>query len=171
MSSRLEVLLAQLDHHGHVVSTQTAGLSFAQATFELAPGRPSIAWCLGHLIANTRTVAPSLCGAPAPDPDDPDDPEPHDRPHFGVTDEDAWATLHARWAPESAAARAAVAALADADLDLPLTTAVHPAFRDVLTSREKFLRGHLFHLAYHAGQIGTLRAAQGLAWPDGEHEG
>ena len=165
MSPRLAVLLAQLDHHGHVVSTQVADLTVAQATFELAAGRPSIAWCLGHLVANTRTVAPSICGAP---PLDPDAPEPHDRPHFGVRDAAAWARLRDRWAAESAAARDAVAALADADLDRPMTTEVHPAFRDVLTTREKFLRGHLFHLAYHAGQIGTLRSAQGLGWPGAE---
>ena len=52
----------------------------------------------------------------------------------------------------------ALKSLTDADLEKPPLVEVHPAFRSTLTSRMVFLEGHLFHVTYHLGAIGLLRA-------------
>ncbi|QDV06018.1 DinB superfamily protein [Planctomycetes bacterium Poly30] len=52
----------------------------------------------------------------------------------------------------------ALKSLTDADLERPPLVEVHPAFRSTLISRMVFLEGHLFHVTYHLGAIGLLRA-------------
>ena len=52
----------------------------------------------------------------------------------------------------------ALKSLTDDDLERPPLVDVHLAFRSTLTSRMVFLEGHLFHVTYHLGAIGVLRA-------------
>ncbi|MFT7076930.1 MAG: hypothetical protein ACJA0P_002948 [Planctomycetota bacterium] len=52
----------------------------------------------------------------------------------------------------------ALKSLTDADLEKPPLVEVHAAFRSTLVSRMVFLEGHLFHVSYHLGAIGLLRA-------------
>ncbi|MFG0318377.1 MAG: DinB family protein [Planctomycetota bacterium JB042] len=159
-ATRLATLHRQLEHHYRVVLVLTEPLDLAAATFEIAAGRPSIAWCLGHLTHNVRTVPASVCdGNPV------GETTKHELPHFGVASGADWTALLGAWRQATADALEGLAVLRDEDLSKPLTVEVHPAFRGQLTSRERFLHGHLFHVAWHAGQIGALRAAQGLDWP------
>lgn len=159
-ATRLATLHKQLEHHYRVVLVLTEPLGVEAARFEIAPGRPSIAWCLGHLVHNVRTLPPSVCGA-APV----EESARHALPHFGIASATEWTTLLGEWRQATVDALEGLAVLRDEDLSKPLTVEVHPAFEGQLTSRERFLHGHLFHVAWHAGQIGTSRAAQGLDWP------
>ncbi len=56
----------------------------------------------------------------------------------------------------------ALKSLTDDDLERPPLVEVHEAFSSTLTSRMVFLEGHLFHVSYHLGAIGVLRAEWGL---------
>lgn len=161
-ATRLATLHAQLEHHYRVVLVLTEPLDLAAARHVLAPGRPSIAWCLGHLVHEVRTLPPSVCGAPPVA-----DPATRIHPHHGVETAADWTALLAEWRRATVDALEGLAVLRDEDLSKPLTVEVHEAFREGLTTRERFLHGHLFHVAWHAGQIGSVRAALGLRWPTG----
>lgn len=153
--------LRQLEHHYGVVTSFTKSLSFDQARFVLAPGQPSIAWMLGHLTHCVRTVPASVCNATeGPVEDDPK----HTLPHFGIESLSGWKEALSAWSVSVTQATESLRTLTDPDLSKPLTTTVHPDFENLLNDRETFLRGHIFHVAYHAGQMGSLRAAQDIPW-------
>jgi hypothetical protein len=59
---------------------------------------------------------------------------------------------------------AALESVAPADLDLPPRVAMHPDFEASITDRRRFWSGHVFHMTYHLGQLGSLRAELGLGW-------
>ena len=72
--------------------------------------------------------------------------------------------LEAEWAAVAGDLRRTLAGLDEADLERPPAVELHPGFEDELATRRAFLEGHLFHLTWHAGQVGMLRAALGLGW-------
>lgn len=50
----------------------------------------------------------------------------------------------------------------DGDLAEPPQVPILPAFRKALPTRQSFLEGHIYHVAYHIGSIAVLRAEIGL---------
>jgi hypothetical protein len=160
----LECLTLQLRHHYRLLSRQVEGLTCEQATLRLSPGRPSIAWLLGHLTYCADSVAVAVGGlSPSLSSEF---LQAHRQPHWGVADEARWRERPALWQEVSARTLASLAALGDADLDRPPATTIHERFRDSLATRAAFLAGHVFHVAYHLGQAGSLRAELGLPWPE-----
>lgn len=161
-SPRLDLLRTQLAHHDRLVGGFTRALELAQARWhEGGDERPSIAWQLGHLtwVADSVRVAVAE-QTPLLDPRE----ARHTTPHWGVRDADDWRTLLTRWERVAAARRDALAALDDDVLALPPAVPMDPRVHGGRSTRERFLVGHVFHVAYHLGQIGALRAAQGLGW-------
>ncbi len=157
----LEQLCRQTQNYQRLIDRFIADIDFGQACVRLAEGRPCLAWLVGHLSDNTGVVCCALRKAPSQT-----EAYPH---HFWQPRTAAdWAGVKAEWAASS---RRLLDILQSAD-DTLLAEApeieVHPAFRDQYTNKYAFLAGHVFHLAYHLGQMGSLRAALGLAWPVGE---
>lgn len=152
-----ELLLHQTRHlHGWLTrATADVGRDQAVAT---PTGGPSIAWQLGHLLRDAETTAEAVAGLATAEP------EHGSRAHWGVASEADWDGLRERWAERSAACLAALAEVEAADLEeLPLV-ALHPDFAERLTTRRAFWSGHVVHVAYHLGQIGSLRARLELDW-------
>jgi len=155
-------LLPQLEHHFRWLSKATQGIGVEQACFQLAPGRPSIAWLLGHLTAGADSVAEAVAGTgPALAPDF---LARHGSPHWAVDGTDAWNNLRDQWTLVSERTRRGLNSLQAGDLELEPAIEVLPEFAEQLSTRHAFLAGEIFHFAYHLGQIGTLRAAQDLGW-------
>ena len=164
--SAAATLEAQLRHYYALVESACADVPFDLSVRHPCTGRPSIAWCLGHLEWCVRTVPPFL-DAPGAGPL-PDEEADHGHPEYGVASPADWQDLRNRFGHSAAASLRALAHLDDSGLARPPGRPVHRAFRASLSTRERFLHGHLFHVAYHAGQIGLLRAALGLSWPVSE---
>jgi len=152
-------LVEMLAHHYAMVTRACAGLDLAQAR----AGAPSVAWILGHLTHVADTTLEAVGGRPRSLPAG---FARHAAASWGVVDAGGWDALRAAWAATSGATHAAVAALAPGDLELAPAAAIHGAFSGILTTRHRFLQGHVFHVAYHLGQIGTRRAELGLGWED-----
>jgi hypothetical protein len=157
--SRLALLQEQVAHHDRLVEGFTGALSLAQAHH--AAGGPSVAWLLGHVTWEVDTVLPAVAALP---PTLDAGWNRHLVPHWGVADEAGWRALRARWRATAAARRDALAGLRDGDLDLAPAVPMHPQVHGGRSTRLRFLQGHVFHVAYHLGQMGRLRAAQGLDW-------
>jgi uncharacterized damage-inducible protein DinB len=88
-----------------------------------------------------------------------------------VRDAPGWAALRADWVRVAEQTLASLDTLAEHDLERAPAVAMHAEFAGRLRTRADFLRGHVFHVAYHLGQIGALRAALGLGWEaDGGHQ-
>ncbi|MEE2940090.1 MAG: hypothetical protein VX460_06885 [Planctomycetota bacterium] len=141
----LERLLAQ--RYRALERSLTAGIGLEEATFHLG-GRPNISWHARHLAEAIASTHEAL---------------------FGERSEGLSEALEGPWpAPRevalagAAALRARLAEATDEDLALPPQVTVIEAFKDSLTSRQRFLEGHLYHVAYHVGSVAVLRAEQGL---------
>lgn len=67
-------------------------------------------------------------------------------------------TLVAEWNRLSSMLLTGLKSLTDGELEKPPMVEVHEAFQSTLTSRMVFLEGHLFHVSYHLGAVGLLRA-------------
>jgi hypothetical protein len=152
-----QLLLRQTRHlHGWLASA-TADVPLASATASPA-GAPSIAWQVGHLLRDTETTAEAVAGLPT------EEAERGSLPSWGCASATDWDALRARWRARSAACLAALAELAPADLDAAPTVALQPGFEGHLATRRDFWSGHVFHMGYHLGQVGSLRARLGLGW-------
>jgi len=147
----IELLLLQTRQH-HAALGRATDVSPADALWSPDGARPSIAWLLDHLERETATSARAITGTVARAD------VPHERP--------AWDVLRERWRATSAATLDALERLAPEDLERPPAIELVPAFRASHATRARFWSGHVFHLAYHLGQIGALRAALGLGWWD-----
>ena len=85
-------------------------------------------------------------------------------PHWGCADAADWLALREEWRARSEQILAALEGLAPADLERPPLVEILPDFKDTLTDRRRFWSGHVFHMAYHLGQLGSLRAELELGW-------
>jgi len=159
MTTAHATLLEMLAHHYGLVTRCCARLDVEQAR----AGTPSIAWILGHLTHVADTTLEAVGGTARSLPEG---FARHALPSWGVADTAGWDALRAAWRATSEAARTAVAALEPGDLERPPAAAIRPEFAHTLTSRRRFLQGHVFHVAYHLGQIGLRRAELGLGWED-----
>ena len=145
----IELLLLQTRQQ-HEALARATDVAPEDALWSPDGARPSIAWLLDHLERETVTSAEAITGT-APRASVPESPPP-------------WSELRARWLATSAATLRALERLAPEDLERPPAIELVPAFRASHATRARFWSGHVFHLAYHLGQIGSLRAARGLGW-------
>lgn len=156
-------LLPQLRHHSAWLTRAIADVDWLRATFRLAPGpRPSIAWLVGHIAEGVDSIATAVadCG-PFLDPAFSGRREQRD---WGLKSPPEWEALRESWERVAQGTLAGLEELGEDALDLAPAIEIHPEFRERLSTRRAFLAGECFHVAYHLGQIGTLRAAQGLGW-------
>lgn len=160
--SELDCLRAQARHHYAFLSRAIADVDAESARAVQRPDGPSIAWQVGHCADVTDSVAEAVAGTGRGLPAD--FGQRHGLAHWGASDAEGWRDLRAAWERTSARTLAGLDALEPTDLEQPPAVEIHPAFGDLLRTRADFLRGHVFHLAYHLGQIGALRAARGLGW-------
>lgn len=147
-----ELLLEQTRHRHDAIGRAT-DVTLAQARWPAAGPDPSIAALLTHLHEDTGVTARAVCGLEVVARRGPEPP-----------DEAGWRALRADWTALSRRFLTALAALAPEDLDRPPAIDLLPAFEESLATRARFWSGHVFHAAYHLGQIGRLRARQGLGW-------
>ena len=152
--------VAELQRRQELWTRLIADLDGAAARFTLHEAGPSIAWLLGHNLVNTDSVAEAVGGRSRSL--EPTFSERHAEPHFGVTSDADWDALRKLWEPTALRTRDAVRA--QTDLESAPDVPIRPEFQGHLTTRRAFLDGHLFHLTWHAGQVGMLRAALGLSW-------
>ena len=147
-----------LDQTRHLYGWAGRAVADVDAADALATptGGPSVAWQLGHLLRDAETTAEAVAGLA------PTEPERGDADHWGVGCADDWDALRARWAARSDACLSALAG--EPDLEAPPRVALHADFAGHLTTRRAFWSGHVVHLAYHLGQVGSLRARLGLGW-------
>lgn len=156
-----DALLPPTRHHYSWLDEAIRGLDLAQARFELGAGRPSIAWIVGHVATVSDSVAEAVAGIGRLRP------ELEARrgdAHYGVQVEADWRALAREWAEVSRRTLAGLERLDDAVLESAPATTIHPEFAERLETRHAFWSGHVFHVAYHLGQIGLLRGALGLGW-------
>lgn len=149
----LELLLAQTRHR-HAAFTKATEVTLEQALWPQEGPDPSISVLLGHLREQTASTARALCGLEESAP-----------PQVSIRDEEGWQGAHAAWKGLSDRFLGALEGLEPADLELPPLVEIEPAFRESLATRARFWSGHVFHVAYHLGQVGRLRARQGLDYP------
>lgn len=149
-----ELLLEQTRHH-HAALTSATDVTPDQARWPGAGPDPSIAALLAHLLRDTRDSARALCELDVPALDV---PAPWD-PGAG-----GWPALRAAWSDVSRRFLTGLEQLTPPDLTRAPAIELLPAFEESLATRARFWSGHVFHVAYHLGQIGRLRARQGLGW-------
>lgn len=143
-----ELLLEQTRHHYAWLTRATADVDAAAAAWRPGDGRPSIAWEVAHLIEQVESTAEAVAG----------------RSPSGEGVPEAWDALRARWREVARDALAALERLGPGDLERPPAVPLHPGFEQALATRARWWSGHVFHVAYHLGQVGSLRAALGLGW-------
>lgn len=128
----------------------TVGVGEPEARFRLG-GRPNMSWHAAHLADAVATTYVALFGG--------------DRPAEALptAEGDApWPDSRSAVLAGSSALLARLASVEDRDLAEPPQTPVHPQFREMLRTRQQFLEGHIYHVAYHVGSLAVLRAEQGL---------
>jgi len=149
------LLLHQTRHVYRWLTSATADVDAALAKHELggvrADGRsrPSIRWIVEHLLLETESTAEAVAGLPRTHAED---------SNLG------WRALRAVWLERNAACLAALEGTTARDLDAPPAVDILPAFADTLTDRRRWWSGHVFHMSYHLGQLGSLRAELELGW-------
>lgn len=169
MASACELLIEMLRHHYRWLTEATRGMDLEQARRALAPGRPSTAWLVAHLADDADSVLEAVVGAARSLP--PDLAKRLSHPDLGLRSAAEWRALRSTWADLSERVLAGLGGLTDEDLERPPAVAILPAFRESLATRRAFLSGHAFHVAYHLGQLGSLRAELGLGWGAGGSSG
>ncbi len=132
-------LALQLGQRATVISGMTEHWSASQAMIELYEGGPTGHGTLLHLIEVTRTTLAAL------------DLEP---PFLGK--DETWDQLQTQFRDVAQCLSEQVSTLSLEALEAPPAIDIVADFKDSLTTRHAFLLGHIFHLAYHAGQLGSL---------------
>jgi hypothetical protein len=134
-----ELLAAQLEQRAGVLLSTCATWSVTQAALELHPGGPSGDSTLRHLVEMTESTLNALGGSPA-----------HEDAHV------AWPEVRARFEQRARELAKHVRASSELDLKAKPSIPILPEFEQSLSTRLAFLQGHIFHLGYHAGQLGSL---------------
>lgn len=141
----LERLLTQ--RYRALERSLTAGIGPVEATYRLG-GRPNISWHAVHVAEAIASTHEALFG---------ERPEAPPR-----TIDGSWPGPRDAALAGAAALRTRLAEVTDEELGMPPQVTVIPVFKESLTSRQSFLEGHLYHVAYHVGSVAVLRAEQGL---------
>jgi DinB superfamily len=141
------------EHEGWHVSLldSVKGLSARQAAWTPSPERHSIWQIVEHLALWKEEGARHLRGDP---PRPPGWAKDHDWRDTGEVSDPRWQGTITRLTDAQKTVRAALEALAEADLNRPL-----PGFAG---SAAETIRGIVLHDSYHCGQICHLRALQGV---------
>lgn len=148
----LEFIARQLDHRYRVLQRSLGhGLTDELARKKLGE-RPSIAWHAQHLAEAMASTLEAVALGPGTA-----------RPFPTSFEDQGLPDLVSELNRRSSEVLSALKSLTDDDLERPPLVDVQPAFRSTLTSRMVFLEGHLFHVTYHLGAIGLLRAEWQLA--------
>ncbi|MCA9000540.1 MAG: DinB family protein [Planctomycetes bacterium] len=136
-----ELLAAQLEQRAKVILSTVAAWSEEQAAVELHAGGPTGVSTLNHLVEVTVSTVNALGGVTR---------EP----------ESALGFLQARdrFMEVNQELTEMVRACSAEALQATPAIEIHPEFAHSLTTRQAFLLGHVFHLGYHAGQLGSLAA-------------
>ncbi len=140
-----ELLARQLEHRQRAIAHLVADLTAEEAQMPLHGQALSADWILMHLAQAAYTTLLALDGSA--DPVQPNGLYPHSRHEMERIGQALQTTVRSM-GPETWTQAPAVEVL--------------PAFRDTLKTRADFLSGHIFHLAYHAGQLGSLRSKWGV---------
>ncbi|MCP3914544.1 MAG: DinB family protein [bacterium] len=154
----IDALMPQTRHHYRWLDAAVGDVGHEHASSRLTEKGPSIAWIVGHLTDVSDSVAEAVGGIgrmldPA-------------APQAEVADERTWRALVHDWNAVSVRTLASLERLSDEVLESAPSMAILPQFADRLSTRHAFWSGHLFHVAYHLGQVGSLRAASGLGWAE-----
>ena len=153
----LELLLHQTRHVYGWLTSATADADFAAACFGRGE-RPSIAWLTGHMLVQAEATAEAVRGLARSVSDR------CDEAHFGCQEPADWNDLRASWVSRSAHCLGELEQLEPGDLDRAPLVELLPKFEVSLADRRRFWSGHVFHMGYHLGQLGSLRAELGLGW-------
>ncbi len=145
MESASQLLTRQLEHRQRAIAHLVGDLSAEEAQMTLHSEGPSADWILLHLATAAHTTLLALGGS-AP-PVERAGLFPHSRGEFERIAAALLETVRGL-TPEAWSNAPAIEVL--------------PSFRDTLKTRADFLSGHIFHLAYHAGQLGSLRSKWGV---------
>ncbi len=160
----------QLDHRYRVLQRSlTLGLTDELAWRPLG-ARPPIGWHAAHIAEAIASTAQAV----ALGPNAPSTALPAGVQASAVRQPSGGTAIETSYPPMGLGALiqelnrlssiqlSALKSLTDDDLERPPLVEVHEAFSSTLTSRMVFLEGHLFHVSYHLGAIGVLRAEWGL---------
>ena len=153
----LELLLRQTRHLHRWLTSASAEVALADA-LATPGGAPSIAWQVGHLLRDAETTAEAVAGF------DVEEQERGDAASWGCATEADWTGLRARWEQRSAACLTALEGIDPAGLDAGPLVELRADFEGQLGTRRDFWSGHVFHMGYHLGQVGSLRARLELGW-------
>ena len=157
-------LIRQLEHRYRVMERSLGhGLTDALLWKELG-SRPPIGWHAAHLIEAVASTAEAVALGEGGDPVAEAvqsaarrrDPEPLARAPMDAPLE--LGALTREWNRHSSTLLAALKSLHDGELGKPPKVPLQEAFQSTLTSRRVWLEGHLFHVSYHLGAVGLLRA-------------
>ncbi len=133
------LLALQLNQRATVIAGLTEKWSASQAMIELHEGGPSGHSTLLHLIEVTRTTQAAL-----------DLPPP-------FSDKlDTWDQVRLSFQRVATGLSEQISGITLESLEAPPAIEIVDDFKNSLTTRHAFLLGHVFHLAYHAGQLGSL---------------
>ena len=155
-----DLLLHQTEHVYRWLTQATAYVDWTAAQMLLGARRerPAIAWLVGHLLLEAESTAEAVAGlARTLD-------ERERTPLFECASAHDWQTLRTLWIERSAACIDALKCVSPADLDTAPLVPILPEFQNTLTDRRRFWSGHVFHMSYHLGQLGNLRAELELGW-------
>ncbi len=141
MHSSHTILVPQLEHRQNAILHMCEGFPQGQALAPLYAGGPNANSILEHLLEMSQATLLALGGSAHPTAPGKAWPAPSE----------AFAQL-AESMLEQAKSLTPDAWLRPPDIE------VLPGFENSLSDKRKFLSGHIFHLAYHCGQLGSLRA-------------
>lgn len=157
-------MIRQLEHRYRVMERSLGQGMTEDLLWKQLGDRPPVGWHVAHLIEAVASTAEAVAlgsgaiviseevrnGALRRDPAAPDNAISYTP--VGLE------ALAAEWNRLSLIHLAALKSLTDGELERPPLVEVHQAFQSTLTSRMVFLEGHLFHVSYHLGAVGLLRA-------------
>lgn len=147
--------------HGMLVRALTFPYTNEQLTFTQGSSRSHILWLLGHLVwAYDAAVGSSIGLKPMLPPRYSELFAFSTKPSTNVADYPPLEELLARANECFERACARIATLTEAELAAPLSP--HHPLAKAFPSLDHFLSMGPFHTGYHLGQIGLLRAAQGM---------
>ena len=146
MTSVSLLLVQQLEHRQRAIAHLVGDMTAEEAQMPLHGEGPSADWILHHLAQAARTTLQAIGGQADP-----------------VRGPGLFPLSRSEFDRVAAALREAAHRLPATDWDLAPAIEVLPEFQDTLNTRTAFLSGHIFHLAYHAGQLGSLRSKWGVS--------
>ncbi|MDF1837461.1 MAG: hypothetical protein P1V35_06325 [Planctomycetota bacterium] len=139
--TQCELLALQVEQRTTVILSMTESWSASQAMVELHPGGPTALNTFRHLTEVSRTTLEALDLV---------------LPFHGTGE--SWPEWRSRFESVSGDLVDQLRKLPPGSLENTPAIEILPDFKESLGTRHAFLLGHIFHLAYHAGQLGSIAA-------------